>query len=157
MADTSPSLDPFALWRDLVSQMSKGANEWANRGMQTDEFSAGMNKLLGPMLVFGKLSTKAKQRYFEAMNLPSRSDVEALADRLQAIEDKLVDLAALLDRPRGGAAEATARGSTSASAQAARLPRTKKPPPEAAEARPGPRSAPQRIAPSTPRRRKTRA
>ena len=115
-----------------------------------DEFSEGMHKLLGPMLVFGKLSTKAKQRYFEAMNLPSRSDIEALADRLQTIEDKLVDIAALFERPRDGASGAAAAGSASV----ARLPRTRKPPPEIVA--PSSAPAPERPA-AAPRRKKARA
>jgi hypothetical protein len=147
MAESSSPLDPFALWRDLVSQVSKDANQWANRGMQTDEFAEGMHKMLGPMLAFGKLSAKAKQGYFEAMNLPSRSDVEALGERLQAVEDKLAELVGLLERSQsrasGGAGQAAP---VPVVGGATRLPRTRKPPEESAEpprvaAQPAPASA----------------
>jgi hypothetical protein len=157
MAGPSSSLDPFALWRDLVSQVSKDANQWANRGMQTDEFAQGMHQLMGPMLAFGKLSTKAKQRYFEVMNLPSRSDVEALGERLQAVEDKLIDLVAMLERGQGGAASARARSPAAGNPHpVARLPRTRKPPPDPDEPRQEPVAAPKKH-PSAARRKKARA
>ena len=157
MAESSSPLDPFALWRDLVTQVSKDANQWANRGMQSDEFAEGMHKLMGPMLAFGKLSTKAKQRYFEVMNLPSRSDVEALGDRLQAVEDKLIDLVTMLERGQGGAAVASARSASPAAANpVARLPRTRKPPPEPNEPPQEPTASAKKT-PAAPRRKKARA
>jgi len=117
------SLDPFALWRDLVSQMEKGVNEYADPAMKSDEFAKVANKVLSASLAGKALKQEMMNRYFGALNLPTRTDIDALNDRLQAIEDRLIGMSATLDRlagvkPRAGTGLAVAGPS-----------RTKKPPP----------------------------
>ena len=114
------SLDPFALVRDLVSQLEKGVNEFASPLMKSDGFSQGANKVMSAAMVAKKLAQELTQRYFEALNIPSRSDMMALGDRLQAIEDRLINMQSTLDRLAGGAS----RPALAAPAPA----RTRKPP-----------------------------
>lgn len=97
-----PSLDPFAFWRDLVSQVEKGVNEFANQGMKSDDVAKGMNKALNATLVTKKITKELMQRYFEALNLPTRPDIQALGERLQTIEDRLIGISTTLDRLGGG-------------------------------------------------------
>ena len=127
------SLDPFALWRDLVSQMEKGANELADPSMKSDEFAKVMNKVLSASLTGKALKQEMMNRYFGALNLPTRSDIEAIGDRLQAIEDRMIGMSATLDRLAG----AKPRGSTGLPAPS----RTKRPPPAAQDAAPSARVA----------------
>ena len=95
------SLDPFSLVRDLVSQLEKGFNEVANPIMKSDGFSQGANKAMSAAMVAKKLAQDLTQRYFEALNIPSRSDIVALTDRLQALEDRMINMQATLDRVAG--------------------------------------------------------
>ena len=97
-----PSLDPFGFWRELVSQVEKGVNEFANQGMKSDGVVKGMNKALSTTLVTKKITKELMQRYFEALNLPTRPDIHALGERLQTIEDRLIGISATLDRLAGG-------------------------------------------------------
>lgn len=97
------SLDPFSLVRGLVSQLEKGFNEFANPLMKSDGFSQGANKAMSTAMVAKKLAQELTQRYFEALNIPSRSDVIALGDRLQALEDRLINIESTLNRLAGGA------------------------------------------------------
>jgi hypothetical protein len=108
-----PSLDPFAFWRDLVSQVEKGVNEAADPAMKSDEFAKVANKVLGASLAGKALKREMLNRYFGTLNLPTRSDIEALEHQLQAIEDRLIGMSTTLDRlagvtPRGGAAPSVA-------------------------------------------------
>ena len=96
------SLDPFALVRDLVSRIEKGINEVANPIMKSDGFSQGANKVMSAAMVAKKLAQDLTQRYFEALNIPSRSDIVALTDRLQALEDRMINMQTTLDRLAGG-------------------------------------------------------
>jgi hypothetical protein len=105
VAEKPASLDPFALMRDLVSQLEKGVNEYAKPLMQSDGFAKGANQAMSAAMVAKKLAQELTQRYFEALNVPSRSDVIALGDRLQAIEDRMIGMQATLDRLAGGAAK----------------------------------------------------
>jgi Poly(R)-hydroxyalkanoic acid synthase subunit (PHA_synth_III_E) len=119
------SLDPFALWRDLVSQMEKGVNEVADPALKSDEFAKIANKVLSASVAGKALKQEMMNRYFGALNLPTRSDIDALSDRLHAIEDRIIAMSATLDRlagvqPRGAAVTAPSR--------------TRKPPPAVPDA-----------------------
>ncbi len=97
-----PSLDPLSFWRDMVSQVEKSVNEFASEGMKSDEVAGGMNKAMNATLVTKKITKELMQRYFEALNLPTRPDIQALSERLQTIEDRLIGISASLDRLGGG-------------------------------------------------------
>ena len=114
-----PSLDPFALVRDLVAKIEKGINESANPLLKSGEFSRVANKVMSAATVAKKLAQDLTQRYFEALNVPSRTDIVALNDRLQSLEDRMIVIQATLDQ-------------MGAPARRAALPapsRTRKPPP----------------------------
>ncbi len=96
-----PSLDPFALIRGLVAKVEKGINEAAGPIMGSGEFSRAANRLAGGVAIAKKLAQDLTQRYFEALNVPSRADLVALDGRLQALEDRLINLQATLDQMRG--------------------------------------------------------
>ncbi len=123
MADPS-ALDPFALWRDMVSQMEKGANEFANQATKSDQFTEGMNKAMSASLVAKKMADDVSTRYLTALNLPSRADIEALGERLLAIEDRLIGMSAAIEQLAG------TKVSTRAVTPTAAPRRTRKPPVE---------------------------
>jgi hypothetical protein len=123
MAD-APSKDPSALWRDLVSQWEKNVNALANQTMASDEFSSTSNQAMSLALKMQQATGTAMATYLATMNLPSRADVTALGDRLQAIETYLARIAAALETAPGTSG---GRGRRSAPI-AAKPPRTKKPP-----------------------------
>lgn len=124
-----PSLDPFALWRDLVSQVEKGVNEYADPALKSDEFAKVANKVLSASVAGKALKQEMMNRYFGALNLPTRTDIDALSDRLHAIEDRLIEMSATLDRLAGGQPRGAAVTGPS---------RTRKPPPAVQEAAPAP-------------------
>ena len=93
-----PPLDPLAFWRDLLVQTEKEVNQAADPTMKSGEFAKMANMLLGASLTGKALKREMLDRYFGSLNLPTRSDLELLANRLQAIEDHLVALSATLDR-----------------------------------------------------------
>ena len=87
-------VDPFAIWQEMVSEFETHANTTLNTAMGSDEFAQFMGKAtglsLGPQNAVGNMMS----RYLAALNLPSRTDIAALGERLQAIEgtlDRLTD------------------------------------------------------------------
>lgn len=145
-----PSLDPFIYWRDVISQLEKGVNEFANEKMKSDKFVRGMNKVAGVSMAARKMRQDLMQRYFEALNLPSRADVLALAEKLQSVEDRLIGMATALDRLEGGKGiAATGLRNTPL------VRRTRKPPPLAATTALVP--APSPLAVAVPTRKRTAA
>ena len=117
--DPTP-LDPFALWRQMLSQWEKGTNEFVNKASESDAYSEGMHRLMGTSLAAKKMSDEFAARVLVALNLPSRADVEALGERLQSIEDRLIEVTRALEDITGTSA---ARPTTPAPK------RTRRPPP----------------------------
>ncbi|MBI5948879.1 MAG: hypothetical protein HY875_12145 [Chloroflexi bacterium] len=120
---TSP--DPFAMWRDWVSNSERQWNAFLNEMMSTDEFSKSMGRFMDVYLNSQKQLNDSMGRYLNALNLPTRSDIQGLGDRLSVIEHRLSGiesrLAALVPADRAATA------SPSPAASVPRPPRTKKP------------------------------
>jgi hypothetical protein len=118
MPDNAP-VDPFAAWRDIVSQWEKSVNSLANREMASDQFSGSMNQMMNVMLRAQQSVGDAMIKYLAALNLPSRADLIALGEQLGSIESQLSRIAVAIERQAQPAAPPP-RPSP---------PRTKRPPP----------------------------
>ena len=122
MADqTPPGPDPFAMWREWVSQSERQWNTFLNETMASEAYGQSMGRFMEVYLAMQKSMTEALGRHLTSLNLPVRSDVLALGDRLAAIEDRLGKIEHRLDRlapdPRGAGG----------AVDPMRPPRTKKP------------------------------
>lgn len=100
MADSSAN-DPAALWREMVGQWEKSMNSLATEVMGTGEFSRETNRLMSASLQIQKGMQEVMGRYFDALNLPTKPDIDALGERLYAIEDELGRLNEALERLAG--------------------------------------------------------
>jgi hypothetical protein len=126
MSKTFP-MDPMAMWREIVSQWEKQANEMGNKTMGSEEFTRAMNKMGSVTFDVQQRMNDAIGRTLGAMNLPSRADITALGERLQAMERTLNNMAAIVERQAGANA---------VPAHTAMPPRTKRPAALAAGSRP---------------------
>jgi SMC interacting uncharacterized protein involved in chromosome segregation len=117
------SNDPVAIWQNMLGEMEKGFNSFANQAMASPEFSKVVNQVGGVSAGAQKQLGELMEKYLVGMNLPSRAQMVSMAERLQSIEGQLNEIKALLyqaqqdsDAPAGGPAAAP------------RPPRTKRPP-----------------------------
>jgi hypothetical protein len=121
MADKSS--DPVALWQQMIGEMEKGFNAFANKAMSSPGFSKAMNQAGGATAGAQKQFGDFMEKYLLNMNLPSRAQMVGMAERLQNIEGQLNEIKVLLQQMNG------ISGMTRDSAAAApRPPRTKRPP-----------------------------
>jgi len=116
--------DPLAPWREMLSQWEQNVNALANRTMGSEEYSSSMNGAMGATLKLQETMRQFMAAYLASANLPSRSEVLGIAERLGGVEAKLDRISALLERiaqakPGEAPAPAPARP---------RPPRTKSPP-----------------------------
>lgn len=98
-------LDPFQMWRDAIGLIEGEINSLAARKLESAEFAQAVNQFskvsLGVQHVFDRSFASALRH----LELPSRSEVDALATAVQRIEDKLDQLLpasaspALIPRP----------------------------------------------------------
>ena len=122
MADQkSPAVDPFAAWRDWLEQTERQLNSYFNQVMGTEQYARFLGQFNDLSLNMQKNMSEAMGRYFASLNLPTREDLAALGQRLNAIEQRL----AAIERNNPSAALA-ASGAVSAAATP-RPPRTRKP------------------------------
>ena len=126
MADKSK--DPVAMWQNMIGEMEKGFNSFANQAMASPEFSKAMNQVGGATAGAQKQLGELMEKYFVSMNLPSRAQMVSMAERLQSIEGQLNEVKALLHQVHD--TSATGEGGY---AGVPRPPRTKRPPAAAGE------------------------
>ena len=115
--------DPVAIWQNMIGEMEKGFNSFANRAMATPEFSKVVNQVGGVSAGAQKQLGDMMEKYLLTMNLPSRAQMVDMAERLQSIEGQLGEIKALLHQVHNNSG-APAGGY----AAAPRPPRTKRPP-----------------------------
>jgi hypothetical protein len=120
MADKAP--DPVQMWHGFLADMEKQVNSFSNQAMQSEEFSRVMGQVTGASAGARKAFGDFMERYLAAMNLPSRSEMVDLGERLHHIEGRLNDIMSLLQRVHADVASADGAGGVS------RPPRTKRPP-----------------------------
>ena len=121
MADKSN--DPVAMWQNMLGEMEKGFNAFANQAMASPEFSKVVHQVGGVTADAQKKFSDLMEKYLVSMNLPSRAQMIGMAERLQSIEGQLNEIKALLHQVHNnsGAPQEGYAG-------AARPPRTRRPP-----------------------------
>ena len=120
MADNSN--DPVAMWQNMIGEMEKGFNSFANQAMASPEFSKVVNQVGGASAGAQKQLSDLMEKYLVGMNLPSRAQMVSMAERLQSIEGQINEIKAMLQQM------SAASGGTSGYAGTPRPPRTKRPP-----------------------------
>src|SRR5207245_7081587 len=121
MADKSN--DPVAIWQNMIGEMEKGFNSFANRAMESPELSKAMNQVGGVTAGAQKQLGELMEKYLVSMNLPSRAQMVSMAERLQSIERELNEIKALLHQVHSNSA-----ASGGGYPAAPRPPRTRRPP-----------------------------
>ena len=91
MAETQQA-DPFQVWRDWISQSERQWNSFLNEAMATDEFGQAMGRMMDVYLNMQQNLNEVMGRYFSVLNLPTRTDVLSLANRLAEIEERLINI-----------------------------------------------------------------
>jgi hypothetical protein len=117
--------DPAVVWQTMIAEMEKGFNAFANRAMESPEFSKVMNQAGGVAAGAQKQLGELMEKYLVSMNLPSRAQLVGMAERLQSIEGQLNEIKVMLNQMNrdAGAGEG-------GYAATPRPPRTKRPPSE---------------------------
>ena len=119
---TGKGNDPIALWQQMLGEMEKGFNAFANQAMSSPEFSKAMNQAGGAGAGAQKQFNDMMEKYLLNMNLPSRALMVGMAERLQNIETQLNEIKTMLQQMNAAA------GGGAGPAGAPRPPRTKRPP-----------------------------
>ena len=99
-----PPPDPLTMWRDWAQQAEEQWNQYLNQMMGTEAFASTMGRSMEAMLALQTRLAEQFEATLRAWNLPTRSDLAALAERMTVIEQRLDHLTELLERERTPAA-----------------------------------------------------
>lgn len=120
------NLDPFRLWREWYQKSEKSWSDAVTQLMGDDRFAKSAGKYLQEALHAQRMFTEAMAKYLANLNLPSRSDVLSLSDRVGKVEDAVAGLQVEIRQLRRVLTEREL--STGEETQVLRPKRTKKPP-----------------------------
>lgn len=124
MAESSKPVDPFSLWREWLGEFEKRSNTSINEAMGSEGFAQLFGQSTGLAMGVQKVVSDTMNRHLTTLNLPTRADIAALGERLNAVETLLTRIVDALERSGAAAAPPEARPP--------RPPKTRKPPTQGA-------------------------
>lgn len=89
---TSRLPDPLQLCREALNKLESGINGLASRKMESPEFSQTVSSCTRVSSGARYLAERSVARLLERLDLPSRQELQSLANAVQRIEDKLDQL-----------------------------------------------------------------
>ncbi len=99
MADP-PDRNMAAAWQQFVGQWERQVNDLSATVSGNEAFAAPMNQA-GRLSVAARATVDdAREKMAEAMNVASHAQMAAMVERLDRIEERLEQIAALLTPPR---------------------------------------------------------
>jgi hypothetical protein len=117
MAGETPT-DPFAMFRQMVNQWEKMANDLGSKTLSTSEFAQGIQGATAFSLQIQQAVHEGMTKVLAAANMPSREDLVTLAQRVAQMEAQLSRIEAAIGASTPGTRIASA----------AKPKRTKQPP-----------------------------
>ena len=84
--------DPFRIWRDWFQENEQRWSEALTDVMGDDRFAKGMGRYFQESLHMHRMFTDSMAQYLGNMNLPARSDILDLGDRIGRLEDTIAAL-----------------------------------------------------------------
>ena len=97
-------------WRKAAADTEQRWNDFFNELMGTDAFAQVMARSMDGYLTMQATFAKGMEQYLRALNLPTRTDVNQLAERVALLEQKIDLIAASLGAAAPAAAEPNASG-----------------------------------------------
>ena len=150
------AVNPVKMWRDWIVKSEAQWSEAVSQLLKDERTGGALNRQLDEMQLMHRQFSELAQASLAAANLPSRSDFEALDERMGRLEDGLAQLAAAVSQlSQVLAARATADGGSTAPALVSKPARTRRPPaaPAASASAPASAAAPAPSAPAAPKPR----
>ncbi len=86
------SLDPFRFWREWYQENEKRWSDQLTELLGDERFAKNMGRSFQEMLHVHRMFTESMGQYLANLNVPARSDVLSLTDRVGELEDAVAGL-----------------------------------------------------------------
>lgn len=123
MPETQERADVGQLWRDWLTETERQWNGFFNDVMGTDSFGRFLGGYMEIYSTMQRLVAQNMERSLTTLNVPSRSDIVELSERLSNVEERLASIESSLKT----LAEAAGQSTGPASVTQLRPRRTRKP------------------------------
>ncbi len=90
--------DPMVAWQQFVSDWEKQINAVSAKVTATEEFSRALNQAAKYQVIAQQQFDRQMDQFLKTLHLPSKSDFDALSERLAKIEDSIERLAIAINR-----------------------------------------------------------
>ena len=121
------ALSPVRLWRDWIVQSEAQWSEAVSRLLKDERTGEALNRQVSEMQLMHRQFSELAQASLAAANLPSRTDLEALDERMGRLEDGMAHLAAAVSQLAQAIAASHAPAGTAKPVGTARPRRDRKP------------------------------
>ena len=88
--------DPMNIFRDVVNQWEKLANEYGRQFLARPEAAQAMHSVTSAGLQVQNAVQDAMAKVLTAANMPSKAEIETLSQRMTSVEASLARIEALL-------------------------------------------------------------
>ncbi len=126
-------IDPVRLWREWMIKSEKQWSDHLTELMGDERFSKGMGRYIQEGLHSHRIFSDGMAQYLSSLNIPSRTDVLDIGDRLGQIEDTLAALQVEIREQRAQLTRLANTGIDPAASQPKKPTRGKQPPKKATE------------------------
>ena len=130
MPDSDDRPDVGQLWRTWLTETERQWNTFFNDVMSTDSFGRFLGGYMDIYSTFQRLVAENMERSLSTLNVPSRSDIVELSERLSGVEERL----AAIESSINALAEEVGHPSEAATVTQLRPRRTRRPRAQPAEA-----------------------
>ena len=93
-------LNPIRLWREWIVKSEQMWSDTITDVMGNPQVSAGMGRSMQEFLHMHRMFSESFAQYLSALNLPSRSDILDLSDRIGQLEDAVAAISVDLREQR---------------------------------------------------------
>lgn len=97
--------DMLDTWRQTAAESEQRWNDFLNQMMGTEAFGSVMARSMDGYLSMQSTFSRRMEQYLQALNIPTRTDIAQLAERVAMLEQKIDTMALVLGS--GGDSEGT--------------------------------------------------
>ena len=91
-------MSPAQIWRDWIVKSEAQWSETVTQLLKDERTGEALNRQLNELQLMHRQFSEVAQASLAAANLPSRTDIEALDERMGRLEDGLAQVAAALSQ-----------------------------------------------------------
>lgn len=89
---TDKQFNPIEAWQQIVQRWETELNEWSGQITKSEEFSALIGQATKATIYAQKTMAEQTEAVLRSLNLPSKSQIDEISERLAVIEDHLAQL-----------------------------------------------------------------